>query len=106
MRVRFEPLWPAGPGAGVEKLDEHTGGWQGGMHRGSDRLELSQAGVPGAELVVPQVDDSYSSRIGDELVVTCTVMWLEQREKVEDRAPKSTKRGASGGQGLLESLAQ
>ena len=93
MRVSASSHFGLRPGAGVEKLDEHTGGWQSGMHRGSDSLELSQAGVPGAELVIPQVDDSYSSRIGDELVVTCTVVWLEQREKVEDRAPKGTKRG-------------
>ena len=39
-------------------------------------------------------------------MVPCTVVWLEQRKKVEDRAPKGTKRSASGAQGLLESLAE
>ena len=57
VRVRLEPLWPAGPGAGVEELDEHAGDWQRRMHRGSDRPELVQAGLPRAELVIPQVDD-------------------------------------------------
>ena len=85
VRVIFEPLGPARPGAGVEKLDEHAGDWQGGMHRGSNSLELIQAGLPGAELVIPQVDDSYRSRIGDELMVTCTVVWLEQRDHARNK---------------------
>ena len=87
VRVLFEPLWSSRPRAGVKKLDEHTGDRQGWMHGGGNGLELLQAGFPGAELVVPQVDD--------ELVVTSAVVWLEQREEVEDGAPKGTKRGTS-----------
>ena len=58
VRVLFEPLWSSRPRAGVEKLDEDTGDRQGWMHGGGNSLELLQAGFPGAELVIPQVDDA------------------------------------------------
>ena len=50
------------------------------------------------------MDDPYSSLVGNELVVTCAVVWLEQRKEVDDRARKGTKRGTSCAQGLLEAL--
>ena len=95
VRVLFEPLWSSRPRAGVKELDEHTGDRQGWMHGGGNSLELLQAGFPGAELVISQVDDAHCPCVGDELVVTSAVVWLEQREEVEDGAPKGTKRGTS-----------
>ena len=67
---------PAGPSAGVQELDEHAGCRQGGMQRCSDSHKPRKARVPGAELVVPQVDDPDSSVISNELVVACAVVWL------------------------------
>ena len=32
--------------------------------------------MPGAELIIPQVDDTEGSFTGDELVVACTVVRL------------------------------
>ena len=106
MRVCFEPLWPAGPNASVKELDEQAGGWQGGVRRCGDGLQLSQAGVPRTELVIPHIDDPYGSLRGDKLVVACAVMWLEQREEVDDWTPKGTKRGTSSAQGLPEALTE
>ena len=45
------------------------------------------------------------SLVGYELMVTSAVVWLEQREEVDDRAPKGTRRGTTSAQGLLEALA-
>ena len=50
----------------------------------------ARVGFPGAQLVIPQVDDTHGSCIGDKLMVPCTVVWLEQCKKVEDGAPKGT----------------
>ena len=106
VRILFKPLGPPRPRAGVEKLDEDTGDRQGWMHGGNDSPELLQSGLPGAQLIIPQVDDAHCACIGNELVLPCTVMRLKQRKEVEDRATKGTKRGASGAQRLLEALAE
>ena len=76
VRVRFKPLRPAGPRAGVKQLDEHARGWQGGMHRCGDGLQTSQAGFQG---------QSWSSHkwmirsVRSLETSTCAVVWLEQR---------------------------
>ena len=87
MSVIFKPLRPLWSRPGVQELDEHTGNRQAWVHRGGDRLE---GGLPGAQLVIPQVDDSHGPCMGHKLTVTCTVVWLEQCKKVEDGAPKGT----------------
>ena len=79
MRVSLEPLRPAEPNASVQELDEHAGYRQSGMQPCSDSHKARKARVPGAELVILQVDDSDSSLTANELVIACAVVWLEQR---------------------------
>ena len=74
MRVSLEPLRPVGPSASIQKLDEHAGYRQSGMQQCSDSHKPRKARVPGAELVIPQVDDSDSSLSGNELVIACAVV--------------------------------
>ena len=76
VRVGLEPLRPAGTGTGVQDLNEHTRYRQGGVQRSCDGHEPNKAGVPGAELIIPQVDDTKGPFAGDELVVACAIVRL------------------------------
>ena len=76
VRVSLKPLWSTGPRAGVQELDEHAGYRQSGMQPCSDSHKARKARVPGAKLVIPQVDDADSTFASNELVFACAVVWL------------------------------
>ena len=79
--------------AAVQDLDEGVGSGELRYVRCGERSQGLECWMPGAELILPDMNDAEVVLVSDKLLVTSAVVREEECQEIKDRASKGASMG-------------